>query len=440
MSLRAGLLLCLLLFYGLLLALLAAVRLTHPHLFVAGELGVGLSLGLVAWLRLGLLQPLRLLEAGTAALRARDFSQQFRPVGQPNLDRLVGVYNQILDTLRQERLTQQEQSVLLERLVEASPTGLLLLDFEKCVARANTAAARIVGQAAQALVGQPVAALPAPWGTLLASPAMGTPQSVRLPDGRVCRVTAAHFLDRGFARHFVVLEELTQELRIEEKQTYEPLIRLITHEVNNSSGAVSSLLTSFQNYLPQLLPADQRDFEEALEVSITRMRQLADFIAAYARLVRLPLPDLHPTDLHALLRGLGRLLAPQSQELGIRWHWELAPEAAPLVIMADSQQLTQALLNVCKNALEAIGPAGGNVWVRTLANPYTLVIENDGPSLTPEVSKRLFAPFFSTKPGGQGIGLLLVRDIALAHGFAFRLETGPAGRTAFTLVLVPAGE
>jgi two-component system nitrogen regulation sensor histidine kinase NtrY len=148
MLLHAGLLLCLLLFYGLLIALLAAVRLPHPSLFIAGELGVGLSLGLVACLRLGLLQPLRLLKAGTAALLAQDFSQQFLPVGQPDLDRLVVVYNQMLTILRQESLTQQEQRVLLERLIEASPVGLLLLDFEECVAWANTAAAHIVGWSA----------------------------------------------------------------------------------------------------------------------------------------------------------------------------------------------------------------------------------------------------------------------------------------------------
>jgi two-component system nitrogen regulation sensor histidine kinase NtrY len=228
-------------------------------------------------------------------------------------------------------------------------------------------------------------------------------------------------------------------LHTQEKQTYEPLIRLITHEVNNSSGAVSSLLTSFQHYLPQLTPDDQRDFGEALEVSIARTRQLADFIAAYGRLVRLPPPAPHPTNVHALLQGLVRLLVPQSQEMGIRWHWQLALDAMPLVIRADSQQLTQALLNVCKNAVEAIGPTGGNIWVRTLVNPPTLVIENDGPPLTLEVSKQLFTPFFTTKPGGKGIGLVLARGIALAHDFTFRLETVPTGRTAFTLVLAPVG-
>ncbi|MGI4832760.1 MAG: sensor histidine kinase [Janthinobacterium lividum] len=434
MAFRYQLLLFLALLYGLLGALLVAVRPSHPALFVGGEVGLLLSLGLAARLYRGLLQPARLLAAGTAALAAQDFSLKFTPVGQPELDQLVAVYNQMLDALRQERISQHEQSVLLERLVAASPAGILLLNFEAEVAHANAAAARTLGQQAAALVGQPVAALPAPWGAALAALGPGQPQTVRLPGGQTYRAAAAHFLDRGFARRFVVLEELTTELRAQEKQTYEQLIRLMAHEVNNSIGAVNSLLGSFRHYAPQLAPADQPDYRQGLEVSITRNTQLADFVAAYARLVRLPPPAPHPTDLHALLRGLGQLLAPQSAAQGIAWHWHLASDE-PLWVQADSQQLSQALLNVAKNALEAIGPAGGQVWVRTSAAPPALAIENDGAPLTPAVSQQLFTPFFSTKPGGQGLGLVLVRDILLAHGFAFRLETGASGRTVFSVQL-----
>ena len=437
MPFRYQLLLFLALLYGVLAALLAAVRPGHPALFVAGEVGLGLSLALAWQLYRGLLQPVRLLEAGTAALAAQDFSLKFAPVGQPELDRLAAVYNQMLDALRQERLSQHEQSVLLERLVAASPAGILLLNFEGAVTQANDAAARALGMPTAALPGQLVAALPAPWGPALAALGVGEPQTVRLPGGQTYRAVAAHFLDRGFQRRFVVLEELTHELRAQEKQTYEQLIRLVAHEVNNSIGAVNSLLGSFRHYAPQLAPADQDDFRQALEVSITRNTQLAEFVGGYARLVRLPPPAPHPTDLHALLRGLGQLLAPQSAALGVAWHWQLAGEG-PLWVLADSQQLTQALLNVAKNALEAIGPGGGNVWVRTTAAPPTLTLENDGAPLTPAVSQRLFTPFFSTKAGGQGIGLVLVRDILLAHGFAFQLETATSGRTAFGCELAPA--
>ena len=430
MSLRLRFLLFLLPLYAVLIALAAQVRGSSPALFIACELTIVAS-GVLTWqLYRGFTRPVRLIEAGTAALAAQDFTLKFKPVGQPELDQLIGVYNQMLDALRQERVSQHEQAVLLERLIGASPAGILILSFDNEIASANAAATRALGQPAAALNGLAVASLPAPWGPVLAGLAAGQPQTVRLPGGQLYRAAAAHFLDRGFQRRFVVLEELTEELRRQEKQTYEQLIRLMSHEVNNSIGAVNSLLGSFGHYAPQLAPDDRADYQQGLAVSIARNTQLADFIGRYARLVRLPPPAPHPTDVHALLRDLGRLLAPQSAAQGVAWHWELAHEG-PLVVPADSQQLAQALLNVTKNALEALGPGGGHVWVRTTAQPPTLTIENDGPPLSPAVSQRLFTPFFSTKPGGQGIGLVLVRDILLAHGFAFRLETGASGRTAF---------
>ena len=291
-------------------------------------------------------------------------------------------------------------------------------------------AARFIGQPAAALAGQTLSALPAPWGPALTGLAEKQPQALRLSGLATYRATAAHFFDRGFTRRFVVLEELTQELIRQEKQAYEQLIRMMAHEINNSIGAINSILHSFQHYAPQLAPADQPDFTEALDVSMARNTQLANFIGSFARLVRLPPPALRPTDVHALLRATARLLQPQSAERRIRWHLDLPDE--PLMVSLDAQQLEQVLLNVAKNALEAVGHYG-NIWVSATLQPPALTIENDGAALTPEVRQRLFTPFFSTKRDGQGIGLTLVRDVLLAHGFAFWLDTNAAGRTAFVI-------
>ena len=119
---------------------------------------------------------------------------------------------------------------------------------------------------------------------------------------------------------------------------------------------------------------------------------------------------------------------PKISERGIAWHLELPEE--PLVIRPDAQQLEQALLNVAKDVPEAIGH-GGNVWGRTTAQPPAAVLENDSPGLSSKVCQRPFTPFFSTKRDGQDIGLTLVRDVLLAHGYRFCLETNKDGRTAF---------
>ena len=113
--------------------------------------------------------------------------------------------------------------------------------------------------------------------------------------------------------------------------------------------------------------------------------------------MRLPTSYLTPTDVHTFLRNLGHLLGPQSAARRMAWHWELTD--APLIIEASAPQLEQALLNVVKNVLEAIGE-DGNIWVRTTDNPFIISIENDGPQLTSEVRERLFMTFFNTKRGG----------------------------------------
>ena len=430
MSLRVKFLLFVTLIHAVLIALAAQLRTTSPGLFVSSEVLLLVSIVLTAQLYRGFMRPFQLIAAGTAAMQAQDFSLKFVPVGQREMDQLIAVYNQMIDALRRERVSQREKSVLLERLIQASPAGILLLDFEGRIESANAAAARFIGQPVEVLAGRPPAELPAPWGPALAALTESQPQVLRLSGLATYRATAAHFLDRGFTRRFVVLEELTQELIRQEKQAYEQLIRMMAHEINNSIGAINSILHSFQHYAPQLAPADQPDFTEALDVSMARNTQLANFIGSFARLVRLPPPTPQPTDVRALLRATARLLQPQSQERRIQWHLDLPDE--PLMVPLDAQQLEQALLNVAKNAVEAIGQ-GGNIWVSATLCLPTLTIENDGVALTPEVRQRLFTPFFSTKRDGQGIGLTLVRDVLLAHGFQFRLDTTPEGRTAFII-------
>ncbi|WP_460548697.1 sensor histidine kinase [Hymenobacter daeguensis] len=430
MSLRLQFLLFVTLIHSVLIALAWQLHTTNLPLFFGSEVMLLISIGLSVRLYRGFVRPFELIAAGTAAIQAKDFSMKFVPVGQREMDQLIAVYNDMIDALRQERVSQHEKSFLLERLIQASPAGILILDFDGRIESANAAAERLLGQPAAGLLGRPPAELPAPWGPALASLAEDQPQALRLSGLATYRAHAAHFLDRGFMRRFILLEELTQELMQQEKQAYGQLIRMMSHEINNSIGAINSILHSFAHYAPQLAADDQPDFTQALDVSIARNTQLANFIANFAHLVRLPPPAPQPTDVHALLRGICRLFQPQSEERRINWHLELSP--TPLLIRLDPQQLEQVLLNVAKNALEAIG-RDGNIWVRTSPQPPTLTIENDGPGLTPAVSQRLFTPFFSTKRDGQGIGLTLVRDVLLAHGFRFQLATNAAKRTAFTI-------
>ncbi|OON67765.1 sensor histidine kinase [Hymenobacter sp. CRA2] len=436
MTLRTKYILFVVLVHVAIAGLAFQFRQTNLWLFLATEVLLLATAVLSVQLYRGFVRPLNLIAAGTEAIRDRDFTMKFLPVGQTEMDQLIDTYNTMIDELRQERITQHEKSFLLERLIDASPAGILLLDFNGSIQGVNPAAEHCLGQPAAALQGLLPAALPGEWGRVLSHLVPGEPQVVQLSGLQTYRASTSHFLDRGFTRHFIVLEELTQELIRQEKQAYEKLIRMMSHEINNSIGAVNSILQSFRYYAGQLTADDRADFTEALDVSVQRNTHLANFIAGFANLVRLPPPQPRPTDVHEQLRAICRLLQVQSEKRGIKWHWELAP--GPLFVALDAQQMEQALLNICKNALEAI-EQDGNLWVRTTASPPTVIIENDGPGIAPEVQPHLFTPFFSTKRDGQGIGLTMIRDILLQHHFAFSLATDAGtGRTAFRIELVAA--
>jgi signal transduction histidine kinase len=230
------------------------------------------------------------------------------------------------------------------------------------------------------------------------------------------------------------MEELTEELRQSEKAAYEKLIRLMSHEVNNSVASANSLLHSCLNYKDQLQLEDRSDYEAALAVVIARTEQLNAFMKSFADVVRLPKPQLQPCDVREMLESISLLMRAESSQREIEWKWELKAEldAVPM----DRGQMEQVFLNIVKNAIEAIG-ARGTITVRSgLRGGRRFVeIEDTGCGISPQVRANLFTPFFSTKEHGQGIGLTLIEEILDQHRFEFALEGPPGGPTRFTIQL-----
>ena len=242
----------------------------------------------------------------------------------------------------------------------------------------------------------------------------------------------AQFLDQGFTRDFFLLEELTDQLRITEKAAYEQLIRMMSHEINNSVGAVASLLDSCLNYASQLREDDREDFRNAIGVAATRMQRLNSFMRGFAEVVRLPAPDARPCDLKALLDDVLLLLRPEFHRRRIVFEWALAQPLPPIPI--DKNQMEQVLVNVLRNAMESIGEDGritltlGNGQGRTY-----LGVRDTGRGIPPAVREKLFTPFFSTKKDGQGVGLTVVREILTQHRFDFSLEGCEGGGAEFRI-------
>lgn len=422
--------------------------------FEAGPVGAGLVIAAEGALLLSFLLSKRLLdglaipfkwaETGAELMAERDFSSVL-PTGQgPEADRLIEVYNRMLLELREERLRLREQDYFLERLVDASPVGIVIGDLDGHVHSLNRSARRLLlgfgpvdGLARHGSVPTTFSELPEPWRGL-DWPAAGESIVVAVADGGQIRCVGGEFRDRGFPRRFFLLEELTEELRRSEKRAYEHLIRMVSHEVNNSVGAVGSLLASLLHYGNALSGEDRQDFEHAVGVSRDRLQRLQEFVDGFADVVRLPEPNRSPLELDSLLDELLTLLKPSLDEQGIQLR--RCRHAAPLRISVDRHQLEQALLNILKNAAEATRETDQEplLIVTTDEDPAgrpRLRVEDSGPGIAPEIADRLFTPFFTTKPHGCGVGLTLVQEILRRHGISFRLEsTAPPARGGrFTL-------
>lgn len=419
-----------LLFAGLAIYLLQQNRLWLFAIEAVFLLTLGLGFKLIS----SVFDTLDLINTGAQFIEDNDFTTRFRPVGQPEMDRLIGVYNRMVDNLRDERTRMQEQHYFLDRVLTASPAGVLTLDFDGRIGLANPAAERLLQLPRTEILGKKVAELPLPFAPELHALLSDTSCLLQLGGRRRAKVQRVQFMDRGFARDVLLLEELTEELRQTEKTAYEKIIRLMSHEVNNSVGSANSLLHSCLNYTEQLHEEDQADFAQALHVVIERTQHLSQFMRSFADVFRLPAPAKEPCEVRELLAQTAVLFKTELTRRQIELVWVEVESLPPVAL--DRRQMEQVFINVVKNALEAIGTRGTLTFRLGRHRHRSFVsIEDTGCGLSAETRAHLFTPFFSTKEHGQGIGLTLVQEILDQHGFEFALESKAGEPTRFTIWL-----
>ncbi|RCR70006.1 sensor histidine kinase [Larkinella punicea] len=371
-------------------------------------------------------QPSQFISAGIEAIKDKDFTIKFVPTGNREVDGLIDVYNLMIDQLREERTKQMEQQFFLEKLIEASPIATLIFDFDRRISSANPKATALLQRPANQLTGRYLSDIDHPLLNQLAQSNDNETRTLKGTGIETYRIQRSHFMDRGFRRDFILIEELTSEILESEKKAYSKVIRMMAHEVNNSIGAINSILNVTKSYMDA---PDQEDVSHALQIAIERNDRLNLFMRRFADVVRLPQPHKNPTDLNEMVHNVSRLMHPQAAARGVVLHHALPPDS--VWVPVDVVQLEQVLVNVIKNAIEAC-VAGQTVDI--LVTPEHLIIRDNGLPISPDLETNLFNPFFSTKPDGQGIGLTLTRDILLNHGFPFSLKTNPDGWTEFTIL------
>ncbi|MXV15064.1 sensor histidine kinase [Hufsiella ginkgonis] len=400
--------------------------------FIGAEILVIISAILSVQLYRQLIHPIKMLLQGIEAIKDKDFNVKFLPTGKYEVDELIGVYNRMIDELKDERTRQEEQHFFLEKLISTSPTGILVLDYDNRVHQLNPSAARILGMSGKTLSGVEIETFAHPILQQAVNLKAGESVTVKLNGVNTYKLQKSHFIDRGFQRNFLMIEELTAEILSAEKNAYGKVIRMMAHEVNNTIGPVNSILESTLSSEALWQHQPGHPLYHALRVAFDRNQNLNHFMRNFADLVKLPAANRKPVDLHALLGSVVALMQIRAAERRVKLHYGTG--GAPLIIQADVQQLEQALINLVKNGIEAI-EGSGVVSLTADAEKQELVIADNGKGITDAEANLLFTPFYSTKKDGQGIGLTLVREIMLNHGYAFSLKTGGDGITRFTIKL-----
>ena len=375
------------------------------------------------------IKPLNSIAGGMDLLRAQDFSSRLAPVGQQEADRIVQVFNRMMDQLKEERLRLREQNHFLDLLISVSPMGVIILTLDERISMANKAALDFLDEGTEAdIQDKTIDELSSSLAEELSRMPKDTTATIRLSNSRIYRCSRLSFIDRGFAHPFFLIESLTSEVMKAEKKAYEKVIRMIAHEVNNSVAGITSTLDTVDDALQSM--EDTEDLREVMKVCIERSYSMSRFITNFADVVKIPEPQLEEVQLNDRVIACKLFMENVCHHRNITLRMELCEEN-PMVCM-DTSLFEQVIINIIKNAAESIG-TNGEIIIRTSDSPVMLEIGDTGTGISKEVEAKLFTPFFSTKPNGQGIGLIFIREVLMKHNCTFSLRTYPDGITRFRI-------
>jgi two-component system nitrogen regulation sensor histidine kinase NtrY len=364
--------------------------------------------------------PLRTLSNLLAALREGDFSIRARGAErEDSLGEVLREVNALGETLRQQRLGAVEATALLRKVMEEIDVAVFAFDGTASLRLVNRAGERILNQPAERIIGHTAADLGLADCLKGDSPRI---EQIAFP-GKAGRweIHRGNFRQGGLPHEILVITDLSRALREEERQAWQRLIRVLGHELNNSLAPIKSVAENLSGMIARRdRPADwEEDMRSGLALVAARTEGLNRFMSAYARLARLPSPRLQAVDVGTWIRRV----------IGLEPRLQIQLQPGPeLNIKADPDQLEQLLINLARNAVDAALETGGGVRVgwRRKQSYLEVWVQDDGPGI-PNATN-LFVPFFTTKQGGSGIGLVLSRQIAEAHGGTLSLENRRSGK------------
>jgi two-component system nitrogen regulation sensor histidine kinase NtrY len=374
--------------------------------------------------------PLQTLSNLLAALREGDFSVRGRsPRPDDALGEVMREVNTLGGTLREQRLGAMEATTLLRTVMREIAVAIFAFDEHQRLRLVNRAGERLLDAPAERLLGQTAGELGLE--TCLDGPAVTTLQTSFPGGAGRWGVRRTRIREHGLPLELVVISDLTQALSEQELHAWQRLVRVLGHELNNSLAPIKSIAGSLESILArQILPDDWRDdMRRGLNVITSRSESLSRFIGAYARLAKLPRPQLQPLN---VADCVGRAVSFETR-LAVR-----VEAGRAMTVQGDPDQLEQVLINLLRNAADASLATNGAVWVgwHRDGSMMEIWVKDEGAGLSSTAN--LFVPFFTTKPGGSGIGLVLSRQIAEGHGGALSLENRADGPGCIARLRLPA--
>ena len=401
----------------------AKVQWTLTVVIVAAWLGFALAV------RERVVFPLQTLSNLLGALREGDFSVRGRsPRPDDALGEVMREVNTLGSTLREQRLGAMEATTLLRTVMREIAVAIFAFDEHQRLRLVNRAGERLLAAPAERLLGQTAGDLQ--MELCLHGPPQTTLQTVFPGAAGRWGVRRTRIREHGLPLELVVISDLTQALSEQELHAWQRLVRVLGHELNNSLAPIKSIAGSLESILARpVLPDDWRDdMRRGLNVITSRSESLSRFIGAYARLAKLPRPQLQPLDIADCV----------DRAVSFETRTPVRVEGGPhLTVQGDPDQLEQVLINLLRNAADASLVTKGGVslgWHRD-AGMIEIWIKDEGPGLSSTAN--LFVPFFTTKPGGSGIGLVLSRQIAEGHGGALSLENRTDGQGCIACLRLP---
>lgn len=428
---------------ALLFLLLLALTFSHILPPWASYVAIGVAILGAVFYPLLLWKEYRLfsrMELGLNLLHEQAYSSKLTLTGNAQIDKVVQLFNLLLEQLKEERLHFNEQALLLSALIEASPMGILLLNGDEQIQRLNPAARTQLGiPHGRRLVGLQLDAARKYFALKIPVLTTGEVCEVHGTSASIYRIHCDTFYDRGYQQKYWLIETLTEATQAHERSTYQKLIRMCAHEVNNTAGSLHSLLESSIQLLEDSNPANTL-YSDALRTGEERLDELVLFMGRIAELAKLPEPNPTWQSVDDFMQELlaRHSLLYREKHIALSYHPQpsLTPTKANL-FYGDRILLMRVFENLLKNASESMTEEGGEILLQTAIIPHKAewewVVADNGKPIPDAQLPQLFSPFFTTKVDGQGLGLLLCREILQTHGFPFSLRTDSDGWTRFRI-------